>query len=43
MASAALVFAGKLVATPIIKEIVTAAFSYLGGYFSEKSVQEPGF
>jgi signal recognition particle GTPase len=39
-AAAALVFAGKSVAAPVIKEIITKALSYLGGYLSAESMEE---
>jgi hypothetical protein len=38
--SAAVVFAGKSVAAPVIKEIITRALNYLDGYLSAKSMEE---
>ncbi|TVU42186.1 hypothetical protein EJB05_08579, partial [Eragrostis curvula] len=41
MASAgALVFAGKSVVAPVIKEIITKAFRYLDGYFNSETMEE---
>ncbi|XP_040385253.1 putative disease resistance protein RGA4 [Oryza brachyantha] len=37
--SAAAVFAGKSVAAPVIKEIITKGLSYLEGYFSTETVE----
>lgn len=38
--SAAVVFAGKSVAAPVIKAIITRALNYLDGYLSTKSMEE---
>uniref|UniRef100_A0A0D3HSI4 NB-ARC domain-containing protein n=1 Tax=Oryza barthii TaxID=65489 RepID=A0A0D3HSI4_9ORYZ len=38
--SAAVLFAGKSVAAPVIKEIITRALNYLDGYLSAKSMEE---
>jgi len=35
-----LVFAGKSVASSVIKEVVTKTFKYLDGYFSAESMEE---
>ncbi|TVU51349.1 hypothetical protein EJB05_02772, partial [Eragrostis curvula] len=35
-----LVFAGKSVLAPVVKEIITKAFKYLNGYFSPETMEE---